>query len=1104
MIKAPTRFLNELIVLIAALALAYFLAAKVGLAFAALHPNVTTAWMPSGIALAFLLLRGTRIWPGVLIGAFAVNATTAVGLEATLVISIGNTMEAVTGALFMRRFAGLGANLNQVRGMLLLLLPVALGATMIAATLGVFALLLSGTLNTAAAPTAWLAWWLGDAIGIVIITPLIVCWRRPSLPSANDVAHILLMLAPVAMAMAIFVVVPAPRWMENVLVLITFPTAVWAALATGMRAVTAGNFLLAAIVIVATTLGRGPFAGLLDVEAILLQQSYIYALALATLLLTAERAERKSAEKNMRESEERFRSVWETTSDGALIIDEEHVIHFANPAACEMFGYTREDLVGQPLARIQPHGLQGKHQAAVARYLETGMRGLDWNGMELSARHRSGREFPVEIVFSELLLEGRRHFVGFVRDITKRREADKELRASQALFTRVFEASPVAIVISRISDGHFFEANRAGLNMFGYQRDEVLGKNNNDLHIWIDADQRNDLVERLRESGRVEGVELKLRHRDGVLLDTIYSAQIIEFAGEPCIISTLIDTTARKQIESQRRMLEERFTKIFHSSPNPANVTRLNDGMYLEVNDAWTRVFGWTRDEAINRTSIELGIWVDASDRHDMVLKLERGEKMHDVETHMRRKDGGELTVLLSVELSEFDGLRCILAQYTDITERKIAEHRIEQLATRDSLTGLPNRALLIDRLSQGILGSQRNREMLGLLFVDLDRFKTINDSLGHAAGDEVLKQVAQRLGGLMRKGDTLARIGGDEFVIVLDALRAAEDIGAVAQKITQTLAAPFLIEGNFLHASASIGISVFPDDAMDGVTLMRNADMAMYFAKEHGRNNYQFFSKEMNVRAVERLRMESTLWQAIQLGQFELYYHPKFSLKDDRLTGVEALLRWHHPELGTILPAHYIPIAEETGFIVALGDWVLARACTQSVEWNQRYARAVPVAVNLSVGQINKWLTRSVHDALAQSGLEARHLELELTESMLMKNVEENADILRQLSDLGVNIAIDDFGTGYSSLAYLRRFRIDAVKIDQSFVRDVDTNLDDAAIIEAIVALAHSLKLTVVAEGVETEAQKRILFDLNCDECQGYLFCEPLPAAQFEARYLS
>ena len=1104
MIMTRIRQHSDLIGPIAILSLAYFITAKLGLAFAAVHPSVTTAWMPSGIALAFLLLHGVKIWPGVLIGAFAINASTPVGWEATILISFGNTLEAVAGALFMRRFAGEHVNLNQVRDSLLLLLPVALGATAIAATTGIFALLLSGSLAAGSAPTAWLAWWLGDAIGIVIITPLIICWRRPSPIHARDIRVILLMLTPVAVALATFTARPAPYWIENLLVLLLFPTAVWAALGTGMRAVTVANFLVATIVIVASLLGRGPFAGLPDVEAILLQQSYIYTLALATLLLAAGHAERKSAEQNLRESEERFRSIWETTNDGALIVDEGHVIRFANPAACEMFGYARVELVGQPLARIQPQRFQAAHQAGVARFLATGARARDWKGVEVMALHRSGREMPVEIVFSEMRLQGSHRFVGFIRDITRRKEADKELRSSQALFSRVFEASPVAIVISRISDGHFFEANRAVLDLFGYRREEVLGRNNDDLNVWQDPTQRSFMVERLRESGRVEGIELKLRHRNGVLLDVIYSAQIMEFAGEPCIISTIIDTTARKQIESQRRMLEERFTKIFHSSPNPANVTRLEDGMYLEVNDAWTRVFGWTREEAIGRTSLELGIWVNHSDQQAMVQVLERGEKMYNVETYMRRKGGDELTVLLSVDLSEFDGHRSLLALYTDITERKTAERRIEELATRDSLTGLPNRALLIDRLSQGILGSQRNRELLGLLFIDLDRFKTINDSLGHAAGDEVLKQVAQRLGRLMRKGDTLARIGGDEFVIVLDALRVAEDIGAVAQKIIQTLSDPFMIEGHLHHGSASIGISVFPDDALDGETLMRNADMAMYFAKEHGRNNYQFFSKEMNVRAVERLRMESTLWQAIQLGQFELYYHPKFSLKDNRLTGVEALLRWHHPQLGTILPARFIPIAEETGLIVALGDWVLARACVQSVEWTQRHGAVVPVAVNLSVGQINKWLTRSVHDALAQSGLEARHLELELTESMLMKNVEDNADILRQLSDLGVNIAIDDFGTGYSSLAYLRRFRIDAVKIDQSFVRNVDTNLDDAAIIEAIVALSHSLKLTVVAEGIETEAQKRILFELNCDQCQGYLFCEPLPAAQFEARYLA
>ena len=354
-----------------------------------------------------------------------------------------------------------------------------------------------------------------------------------------------------------------------------------------------------------------------------------------------------------------------------------------------------------------------------------------------------------------------------------------------------------------------------------------------------------------------------------------------------------------------------------------------------------------------------------------------------------------------------------------------------------------------------------------------------------------------------MRKGDTLARIGGDEFVIVLEALRAAEDAGAVAQKIIAVLSEPYTIDGNSLTTSASVGISVFPGDAADGSTLVRNADMAMYFAKEHGRRNYQFYSEEMNARAVEKLTMESTLRQALDREEFELYYHPKFHLADGKLAGVEALVRWNHPELGVVGPGRFIQITEETGLIVPLGEWVLNRACRQSRDWQEQFGLNIPMAVNLSVGQFNKGLTRTVRDALARAGLAPAALELEITESMLMKNVDENIDVLRRLSDFGVAIAIDDFGTGYSSLAYLRRFHIDTLKIDQSFVRDVDTNLDDAAIIEAIIALGHSLKLTVVAEGVETEEQRRQLLDLKCDQCQGFLFGEPVSAATFEGRYL-
>jgi diguanylate cyclase (GGDEF)-like protein/PAS domain S-box-containing protein len=817
-----------------------------------------------------------------------------------------------------------------------------------------------------------------------------------------------------------------------------------------------------------------------------------------------------------------------------------------------------------------------------------------------------------------------------MRDISKRKQADYELRRSQTLFSTVFAASPNPIVFSRLADGRYVEANQAWFDLFGYSRDEVIGKVTSELAVWTDLAQREQLIQRLGIDGRADNLEFRMRRRGGEELDVLYSGQVIEFLGDQCIVATILDVTSRKHAEQERRLSDERFARIFHSSPDAIVISRLDTGVYVELNEAWTELSGYKRLDLIGRGSTELGIWADPVQRGELLVQLEAHGRVRDFEFQLRRKNGEMVDTLMTGEVIELHGERCLLsilvnvternrntrrlreserrfadvvdaageyvwetdvdghysyvsqriervlgyapAEVTgkvaydfmppeevvrlerwfearpdpaapfrnleyisitkdgrqiwqqvsgvpvfnaagervgfrgtglDITERKLAEQRIEELATRDALTQLPNRRLLTDRLSQGILAAQRSGGLVAALFIDLDRFKTINDSLGHAAGDELLRMVADRLQTQMRKGDTLARIGGDEFVVVLEALRVPEDAGAVAQKIITVLSEPYTIAGNTLTTSASVGISVFPGDAPDGLTLVRNADMAMYFAKEHGRRNYQFYSEEMNARAVEKLTMESTLRRAIEREEFELYYHPKFNLADGRLAGVEALVRWNHPELGVVGPGRFIPVTEETGLIVPLGEWVLNQACRQSRDWAQAYQRDIPMAVNLSVGQFNKGLTRTVRDALASAGLAPAALELEITESVLMKNVDENIDVLRRLSDLGVTIAIDDFGTGYSSLAYLRRFHVDTLKIDQSFVRDVDTNLDDAAIIEAIVALGHSLKLTVVAEGVETAEQRRQLLELKCDQCQGFLFGEPMPAAQFAARYL-
>jgi diguanylate cyclase (GGDEF)-like protein/PAS domain S-box-containing protein len=441
-----------------------------------------------------------------------------------------------------------------------------------------------------------------------------------------------------------------------------------------------------------------------------------------------------------------------------------------------------------------------------------------------------------------------------------------------------------------------------------------------------------------------------------------------------------------------------------------------------------------------------------------------------------------------------------------DVTDRKTAEARISFLATRDPLTELPNRVLFNDRLEQGILTARRSGQSLALLFIDLDRFKNINDSLGHQVGDLLLKEVANRMHGCIRKGDTLSRLGGDEFVVTLEGLQHAEDAAQVAAKIIEMLARPFEIADHSLNTSCSIGISIFPFDADDDRTLMKNADTAMYHAKEKGRNNYQFFSPEMNVRAVERHTLETALRQAIEREEFVLHYQPQVDIRSGRVVGMEALLRWVHPERGLLAPATFIAVAEESGLIEPIGQWVLRSACQRAKAWLDAGYPPIRVAVNISARQLvrPREFSRGISRVLSAAGLDPHYLELEMTESLLLQNADENIAVLRKLGQEGVRIAVDDFGTGYSSLSYLRQLPIDKLKIDRTFVRDIESDPEDAAIIQAVVAMAHSLELQVTAEGVESRGQLEALARLGCDEYQGYLFSKPLPAAEAALKFLA
>ncbi|TMH75890.1 MAG: EAL domain-containing protein [Betaproteobacteria bacterium] len=445
--------------------------------------------------------------------------------------------------------------------------------------------------------------------------------------------------------------------------------------------------------------------------------------------------------------------------------------------------------------------------------------------------------------------------------------------------------------------------------------------------------------------------------------------------------------------------------------------------------------------------------------------------------------------------------LKSLSAQIGQSFQRRLAEDQLRFIATHDSLTDLPNRSLFNERLRHALHQGTRYTRGIAVMFIDMDRFKVVNDSLGHSAGDRLLQDSAKRLAECLRESDTVARLGGDEFVVMIENFTAPKDAIAVAQKALASLAKPFFVDGQEFLMSASIGISTFPDDGKDAETLLKNADIAMYRAKDQGRNNYQFYSAQMNKHTFERLAMESSLRRAVERSEFQLHYQPKLDLRTGAIAGVEALVRWQHPDWGMVSPAQFIPLAEETGLIVQIGEWVLRAACEQNKRWRDQGIPPLRVAVNLSARQFaQKTLLSDIAKTIAQSGLTPDCIELEITESLVMTNPEHATETLHKLKTMGISLSIDDFGTGYSSLAYLKRFPIDCIKIDRSFIKDIPTEADDMAITRGVIALGHSLRLKVVAEGVETVEQQDFLRSNDCDEMQGYLFSKPLPAEEVTA----
>jgi len=548
---------------------------------------------------------------------------------------------------------------------------------------------------------------------------------------------------------------------------------------------------------------------------------------------------------------------------------------------------------------------------------------------------------------------------------------------------------------------------------------------------------------------------------------------------------------------AERERTEENLRKLSRAVEQSANAVVITDreGIIEYVNPWFTRITGYTPQEVLGKTPRVLKSGETHPETYKRLWETITTGKEWTGELHNTKKNG-ELYWCLEVisPLKDDDGnITHFVAVTEDISERKQTEQTIRHLAFHDPLTGLPNRRLFNDRLQQATARRHRKDNAFALMLLDLDRFKTVNDTLGHDIGDALLKAVAARLLGCTREGDTLARMGGDEFALIALEVGQPEDMARMAKKLIDVLKEPFVLSGHELYVTTSMGVTLYPNDATDADALVKNADIALYRAKDLGRNNFQFFTGDMNAAMMQRLRLESAMRGASERNEFMLQYQPQVDATSGVIHGTEALIRWRHPEYGMISPGQFIPLAEETGMIVQIGEWILRTACTQAKAWQQA-GRPMRVAVNLSARQFHQGdLAETVAHILKELDLPAELLEVELTEGILMEDTAQTTAVLVKLHEMGVQISIDDFGTGYSSLSYLKRLPIQILKIDQTFVRDIHTDSDDRAIVTAVIALAHSMKLKVVAEGVETPEQQAFLKEHACDMMQGYLFSRPV-----------
>ena len=810
----------------------------------------------------------------------------------------------------------------------------------------------------------------------------------------------------------------------------------------------------------------------------------------AELIAARDVTERKKAE----ETVQKLASIEDFSEDAILGKSMDGKITSWNRAAEKMYGYTRGEVVGRDLSFLVPPERQAEIQAIVERVLN----GQPIECLETQRLTKTGSVLDVSLSVSPIkdstgLITGAS---AIARDITLRKRAEEQLKLQSA----VLEAAANAIVITDF-EGTIVWANHAFTAMTGYSKEEALGNNLRLLKSGAQPESYYAELWSTISSGKVWQGEIVNRRKDGkTYTEEMTITPVSRDVGNPAdryFIAIKQDITERRRAEEELYRAHQMLQTVLNTIPQRV-FWKDRNCTYVGCNRAFATDAGLNNPaEIIGKSDFDL-VWSETAEvyRTDDKLVMEQGSAKLGYEEIQDRADRGRVWLRTSkLPLWDREGkVIGVIGTYEDITARKLAEERVQYLAYYDALTGLPNRTLLQDRLAKALAGARRRKDKVAILFLDLDRFKDINDSLGHSVADLLLQEVAERLKTWAREQDTVARVGGDEFLIVLTGLKDVADAAVATERIVNLMTAEFVVQGHSLSIGCSVGISIFPEHGADGETLIKNADAAMYSAKDNGRNNFRFFTADMNAQVVERLTLENSLRLALDKKELFLVYQPQMDIATGRITGLEALLRWQHPDLGLVPPDKFIRIAENSGLIVPIGEWVVRTACRQARKWQDEGLPAVSVAVNVSAIQFRQdGFCELIRRVLHETGLAPQYLELELTESLLLANANLMLSVVQELKAIGVTLAIDDFGTGYSSFSYLRQFRVSKLKIDRVFIRDVAVNPDDAAIASAIISMAKSLHLKVIAEGVEDEAQMSFLRAHQCDEIQGYYFSKPL-----------